>query len=87
MSETQQCGSVPHSTEPHCASGLYLCVHWQQGSHSFRNITLQIPLSQDVLSVGVPQPSVHMSHMEMEVLIAQWDVEQEEASSDYSCQL
>lgn len=54
---------------------------------AWRNVTLQIPLPQDVLGVGVPQASVHVSHVEMEVLIAQWDVEQEEASGDYSCQL
>lgn len=64
----------------HAHSGSKLVTDW---SH----ITLQIPLSQDVLGIGVPQVSIHMSHMEMEILIAQWDVEQEEASSDYSCQL
>lgn len=64
----------------HAHSGSKLAMDW-------RNITLQIPLSQDVLGIGVPQASIHMSHMEMEILVAQGDVEQEEASSDYSCQL
>lgn len=54
---------------------------------AWRNVTLQIPLSQDVLGIGVPQASIHVSHVEMEVFIAQQDVEQEEASSGYSCQL
>lgn len=57
----------------------------QQVSHGLENITLQIPLSHDMLGVGVPQVSVHVSHVEMKVLVAQWDVQQEETSSDYSC--
>jgi len=61
-------------------SGSKLATAW-------RNVTLQIPLSQDVLGTGVPQASVHVSHVEMEVLVAQRDVQQEEASGDYSCQL
>lgn len=61
-------------------TGSKLATNW-------RNITLQIPLSQDVLGIGVPQASIHMCHMEMEMLVAQQDVQQEEASSDYSYQL
>lgn len=64
----------------------YTCMY--SGSKlatALRNITLQIPLSHDVLGVGVPQVGVHVSHVEMEVLVAQWDVQQKEASSDYSC--
>lgn len=61
-------------------SGSKLATAW-------RNVTLQIPLSHDVLGIGVPQAGVHVSYVEMEVLIAQQDVEQEEGSGDYSCQL
>lgn len=67
-----------------------MCKHAHSGSKlatDWRNITLQIPLSQDVLGIWVPQASIHMSHVEMEILIAQQDIEQEEASSDYTCQL
>lgn len=70
-----------------CASGLYPYMLWQHVSQFGRHVTLQIPLSQDVLGTGVAQASVRVSHVEMEVLVAQWDIQQEEASGDYSCQL
>lgn len=86
VSKIHPYGGVPHSVKATFAFLAY--THTYSGSKlatAWRNTTLQIPLSHDVLGVGVPQASVHVSHMKMEVLVAQWDVQQEEANGDYSC--
>lgn len=50
-------------------------------------VTLQIPLPHDVLGVGVPQASIHLSHVEMEALVAQRHVQQQQGGHSHSHQL
>lgn len=69
---------------PGCRATLVFPVHKRPLAGK---VTLQIPLPHDVLGMGVPQASVHLSHTEMEALVAQRHVQQQQGGRSHSQQL
>lgn len=69
---------------PGCRATLVFPVHKRPLAGK---VTLQIPLPHDVLGMGVPQASVHLSHTEMEALVAQRHVQQQQGGHSHSQQL